>query len=225
MQDMLMKKKWYVVVDTETLSVSLKKMCVNDANHLSQIETYQVFDFDSKEDAERFYRMRVIDCFDVQDNKNINVTINMCGNNELEQKKKFGSGKEDLCLLSAVTLFLVNYCPETEHDLEHMWQLINVSKTPKKQKYPQSDLDKIFEQIKIIDPHGLTIQVYDFYKEMKNEKQINDKSNMFLKDLLDKIKKDGKTETTGRWMRGDINNNSNSMNKKKRKGAEDEFFF
>ena len=67
-------------------------------------------------------------------------------------------------LLSAIILFLITYCPKSEHDFAHVMQLVVAADVPEGQKNPQSDLDKIFEQVEIVDPHGLALKTYKSFK-------------------------------------------------------------
>ena len=67
-------------------------------------------------------------------------------------------------LLSAIILFLINYCPKSEHDFAHVMQLVVAADVPEGQKVPQSDLDKIFEQVEVVDPHGLALKMYKSFK-------------------------------------------------------------
>ena len=67
-------------------------------------------------------------------------------------------------LLSAIILFLVNYCPKSEHDFAHVMKLVVAADVPEGQKNPQSDLDKIFEQVEVVDPHGLALKMYKSFK-------------------------------------------------------------
>ena len=67
-------------------------------------------------------------------------------------------------LLSAIILFLISYCPKSEHDFAHVMQLVVAADVPEGQKNPQSDLDKIFEQVEIVDPHGLALKTYKSFK-------------------------------------------------------------
>lgn len=67
-------------------------------------------------------------------------------------------------LLSAIILFLIHYCPKSEHDFAHVMQLVVAADVPEGQKNPQSDLDKIFEQVEMIDPHGLALKMYKSFK-------------------------------------------------------------
>lgn len=67
-------------------------------------------------------------------------------------------------LLSAIILFLVNYCPKSEHDFAHVMQLVVAADVPEGMKNPQSDLDKIFEQVEVVDPHGLALKMYKSFK-------------------------------------------------------------
>lgn len=67
-------------------------------------------------------------------------------------------------LLSAIILFLIHYCPKSEHDFAHVMQLVVAADVPEGQKAPQSDLDKIFEQVDVVDPHGLALKMYKSFK-------------------------------------------------------------
>lgn len=67
-------------------------------------------------------------------------------------------------LLSAIILFLIHYCPKSEHDFAHVMQLVVAADVPEGQKAPQSDLDKIFEQVEMVDPHGLALKMYKSFK-------------------------------------------------------------
>ena len=67
-------------------------------------------------------------------------------------------------LLSAIILFLIHYCPKSEHDFAHVMQLVVAADVPEGQKVPQSDLDKIFEQVEVVDPHGLALKMYKSFK-------------------------------------------------------------
>lgn len=67
-------------------------------------------------------------------------------------------------LLSAIILFLIHYCPKSEHDFAHVMQLVVAADVPEGQKNPQSDLDKIFEQVEIVDPNGLALKMYKSFK-------------------------------------------------------------
>jgi type IV secretory pathway TraG/TraD family ATPase VirD4 len=67
-------------------------------------------------------------------------------------------------LLSAIILFLINYCPKSEHDFAHVMQLVVAADVPEGQKNPQSDLDKIFEQVEVVDPYGLALKTYKSFK-------------------------------------------------------------
>lgn len=67
-------------------------------------------------------------------------------------------------LLSAIILFLIHYCPKTEHDFAHVMQLVVAADVPEGMKNPQSDLDKIFEQVEQVDPHGLALKMYKSFK-------------------------------------------------------------
>jgi type IV secretory pathway TraG/TraD family ATPase VirD4 len=67
-------------------------------------------------------------------------------------------------LLSAIILFLIHYCPKSEHDFAHVMQLVVAADVPEGQKAPQSDLDKIFEQVEVVDPHGLALKMYKSFK-------------------------------------------------------------
>ena len=67
-------------------------------------------------------------------------------------------------LLSAIILFLISYCPKSEHDFAHVMQLVVAADVQEGQKNPQSDLDKIFEQVAVIDPHGLALKTYKSFK-------------------------------------------------------------
>jgi type IV secretory pathway TraG/TraD family ATPase VirD4 len=67
-------------------------------------------------------------------------------------------------LLSAIILFLINYCPKSEHDFAHVMQLVVAADVPEGQKAPQSDLDKIFEQVEVVDPYGLALKTYKSFK-------------------------------------------------------------
>lgn len=76
-----------------------------------------------------------------------------------------GEGKEcEKNLLTAVILFLLAYNPETEHDFVHVTQLALATKLPKGPRNPQSDLDKIFEQIAAVDPMSRAMCYYNAYK-------------------------------------------------------------
>lgn len=67
-------------------------------------------------------------------------------------------------LLSSIILFLIHYCPKSEHDFAHVMQLVVAADVPEGQKAPQSDLDKIFEQVEVVDPHGLALKMYKSFK-------------------------------------------------------------
>jgi type IV secretory pathway TraG/TraD family ATPase VirD4 len=67
-------------------------------------------------------------------------------------------------LLSAIILFLIHYCPKSEHDFAHVMQLVVAADVPEGQKVPQSDLDKIFEQVEVVDPYGLALKMYKSFK-------------------------------------------------------------
>ena len=67
-------------------------------------------------------------------------------------------------LLSAIILFLIEYCPKSEHDFAHVMQLVVAADVPEGQKNPQSDLDKIFEQVEAVDPYGLAVKTYKSFK-------------------------------------------------------------
>ena len=67
-------------------------------------------------------------------------------------------------LLSAIILFLITYCPKSEHDFAHVMRLVVAADVPEGQKNPQSDLDKIFEQVEVIDPYGLALKTYKSFK-------------------------------------------------------------
>jgi hypothetical protein len=43
-------------------------------------------------------------------------------------------------------------------------QLVVAADVPEGQKAPQSDLDKIFEQVEVVDPHGLALKMYKSFK-------------------------------------------------------------
>ena len=76
-----------------------------------------------------------------------------------------GEGKEcEKNLLSAVLLFLLRLCPNTEHDFTHALQLVLATKVSKGQRHPQSDLDKLFEQALTLDPMGAELRYYQAYK-------------------------------------------------------------
>ena len=76
-----------------------------------------------------------------------------------------GEGKEcEKNLLSAVLLFLLRLCPNTEHDFTHALQLVLATKVSKGQRHPQSDLDKLFEQVMTLDPMGAELRYYQAYK-------------------------------------------------------------
>ena len=67
-------------------------------------------------------------------------------------------------LLSAIILFLTTYCPKSEHDFAHVMQLVVAADVPEGTKNPQSDLDKIFEQVNEVDPYGLALKMYKSFK-------------------------------------------------------------
>ena len=67
-------------------------------------------------------------------------------------------------LLSAIILFLIHYCPKEEHDFAHVMKLVVAADVPEGTKNPQSDLDKIFEQVEVVDPHGLALKMYKSFK-------------------------------------------------------------
>ena len=67
-------------------------------------------------------------------------------------------------LLSAIILFLTTYCPKSEHDFAHVMQLVVAADVPEGTKNPQSDLDKIFEQVAEVDPYGLALKMYKSFK-------------------------------------------------------------
>lgn len=67
-------------------------------------------------------------------------------------------------LLSAIILFLIHYCPKSEHDFAHVMQLVVAADVPEGARNPQSDLDKIFEQVEKVDPHGLALKMYKSFK-------------------------------------------------------------
>lgn len=67
-------------------------------------------------------------------------------------------------LLISIILFLIHYCPKEEHDFAHVMKLVVAADVPEGMKNPQSDLDKIFEQIEDVDPHGLALKMYKSFK-------------------------------------------------------------
>lgn len=67
-------------------------------------------------------------------------------------------------LLSAIILFLIHYCPKSEHDFAHVMQLVVAADVPEGARNPQSDLDKIFEQVEKVDPYGLALKMYKSFK-------------------------------------------------------------
>ena len=67
-------------------------------------------------------------------------------------------------LLNSIILFLIHYCPKTEHDFAHVMQLVVAADVPEGARNPQSDLDRIFEQVEKVDPHGLALKMYKSFK-------------------------------------------------------------
>lgn len=67
-------------------------------------------------------------------------------------------------LLSAIILFLIHYTPKSDHDFAHVMKLVVAADVPEGAKNPQSDLDKIFEQVDKIDPNGLAMKMYKSFK-------------------------------------------------------------
>jgi type IV secretory pathway TraG/TraD family ATPase VirD4 len=67
-------------------------------------------------------------------------------------------------LLTAIILFLIEYCPKSEHDFNHVIQLVVAADVPEGQKNAQSELDKIFEQVEIVDPNSLALKTYNSFK-------------------------------------------------------------
>ena len=75
--------------------------------------------------------------------------------------EKLKEGIEANILLDAIIQFLEQYTPETEHDLKQIVQLIEASETFELGSL-QSDLDKVFEQVKTVDPNSDALKRYNY---------------------------------------------------------------
>ena len=62
------------------------------------------------------------------------------------------------------------YTPETEHDLKQIVQLIEASETFELGSL-QSDLDKVFEQVKTVDPNSDALKKYNYWKYLTTIKK------------------------------------------------------
>lgn len=67
-------------------------------------------------------------------------------------------------LLTSVLLFLLRDCPKEEHDFYHALQLVLATRKQRGQRNPMSDLDKIFEQVEVVEPKTTALNYYKAYK-------------------------------------------------------------
>ena len=84
--------------------------------------------------------------------------------------EKLKEGIEANILLDAIIQFLEQYTPETEHDLKQIVQLIEASETFELGSL-QSDLDKVFEQVKTVDPNSDALKKYNYWKYLTTIKK------------------------------------------------------
>lgn len=69
-------------------------------------------------------------------------------------------------LLTAIILFLVHYCPESERNFSRVMELVVAADVPEeaaKGTQPESLLDKIMQSVRKIDPYGLTLKMWDSF--------------------------------------------------------------
>lgn len=74
-------------------------------------------------------------------------------------------------LLIAIIAFLIHYCPKEEQDFAHVMKLV-VAANPNpsnNSREETSDLDKIFEQVKKVDPNGLAAKTYKSFSSAKGK--------------------------------------------------------
>lgn len=67
-------------------------------------------------------------------------------------------------LLTAIILFLVEYCPKSDRDFSHVMKLVLEADVPEGQSNAKSGLDKIFEQVEVVDPESLALATYKSFK-------------------------------------------------------------
>lgn len=75
-------------------------------------------------------------------------------------------------LLCAIIAFLIHYCPKEEQDFAHVMKLVVAANPPgdtSRGADTRSELDKIFEKIRKIDPHGLAMKMYDSFSSAKGK--------------------------------------------------------
>ena len=82
--------------------------------------------------------------------------------------KKIEENESVKDLLAAIVLFLANYCPKSEHDLKYIVKLMDAANTGNLPKGFVSDLDKLFEHVKIVDPNSQALILYEKWKCQKN---------------------------------------------------------
>lgn len=76
-----------------------------------------------------------------------------------------GEGKDcEKNLLTALYLFIKDFCPADELDLEHVLALVLSTKIPRGLRNPQSDVDKIFEMVTIVNPTASCLVYHNAFK-------------------------------------------------------------
>lgn len=67
-------------------------------------------------------------------------------------------------ILMATILFLKVYCPVTEFDYTHVVNILRSAQVPHGMKNPQSDFDKIMQQVLTVHPDSLAALHYDGFQ-------------------------------------------------------------
>ena len=126
------------------------------------IKHFNICDFEQSMQYNPFeYIEREHDVIDL-----VNIILN-CTYTGVDEEKNIDDAEK--FLLNAIMLYLHRYRPKTEHDFEHVMQLIVAADVPDNQENPQSELDKFFEQIEIVDPHGLALKMYKSFKSTSGD--------------------------------------------------------
>jgi hypothetical protein len=93
-----------------------------------------------------------------------------------------GENKEcEKNLFSALYLFLKNFGAPTELDLKHILALLLATKVPRVMRNPSSDVDKLFDQVAIIDPNASCLIYYNAYKMYPEGMQNQAAGNLVYK--------------------------------------------